>query len=82
MEDHMETSRLAISGAFAKGIPNFKSQPSIDAFDGDIAVYHAQPHGNRSPLDEVIVPTLAIAIDEVIDRKIAMLECHRSQQKC
>ncbi len=81
MEDHMETCRLVVSAAFARGIPNFPSDPPLHAIDGDVAIYHAQPHGNRTPLGEVVVPTVAIPIDHVMARKIAMLECHQSQQK-
>ncbi len=80
MEDHMETCRLAVTAGFAKGIQNFASNPKTPSFDGDVAIYHAQPHGNRSPMGEVVIPKLAIAIDSVIDRKLAMLDCHQSQQ--
>ena len=80
MEDHMETCRLAVSAAFAKGIPNFASNPSMPIFDGDVALYHAQPHGNRTPMDELVHPKLIVPIDAVMDRKLAMLRCHRSQQ--
>jgi N-acetylglucosamine malate deacetylase 1 len=81
MEDHMETCRLAVTAAFAKGIPNFKSNPNEPSFDGDVAIYHAQPHGNRSPSGETVVPKLAIPIDAVLERKLAMLDCHKSQQQ-
>ncbi len=81
MEDHMETCRLAVTAAFTKGIPNFASNPVSSSFDGDVAIYHAQPHGNRTPMGEFVPPKIAIAIDSVIDRKLAMLECHRSQQQ-
>lgn len=80
MEDHMETCRLAVSATFAKGIRNFASTPDHPSFEGDVAIYHAQPHGNRTPMNELVRPTLAIPIDSVIQRKIAMLECHQSQQ--
>ncbi len=81
MEDHMETCRLAVAATFAKGIRNFSSMPDRPSFEGDVAVYHAQPHGNRSPMNDIVRPTLAITIDSVIERKIAMLECHQSQQQ-
>ena len=81
MEDHMETCRLAVTAAFAKGIPNFASNPKHTSFEGDVAIYHAQPHGNRTPMGEIVVPKLAISIDSVIDRKLAMLECHQSQHQ-
>ena len=81
MEDHMEACRLAVTAAFAKGIPNFKSNPIEPSFDGDVAIYHAQPHGNRSPSGEIVIPKLAIPIDVVLERKLAMLDCHKSQQQ-
>ena len=80
MEDHMETCRLAVTAAFAKGIPNFVTAPPCDTFDSEVAIYHAQPHGNRTPVNELVIPSFAINIDSVIDRKLEMLECHESQQ--
>ncbi len=80
MEDHMQTCRLVVSAAFAKGVPNYPTDPSVPAWDGDTAIYHAQPHGNRTPMGELIVPGLSIDIDSVIDRKLEMLQQHRSQQ--
>jgi len=80
MEDHMETCRLAVSATFAKGVRNFACTPERPSFEGDVAIYHAQPHGNRTPLNEIVRPSIAIPIDTVMQRKIAMLECHQSQQ--
>jgi N-acetylglucosamine malate deacetylase 1 len=81
MEDHMATCKLALTATFAKGIPNFASDPVCASYDGEVAIYHAQPHGNRSPLGEIVLPTLAVPIDSVLDRKLAMLSCHQSQQQ-
>jgi len=81
MEDHMQTCRLAVSAAFAKGIPNFVSDPMVSSCVGDVALYHAQPHGNRTPLGELVYPQLAVSIDQTLDRKLAMLQCHHSQQQ-
>jgi N-acetylglucosamine malate deacetylase 1 len=80
MEDHMETCRLAVTAAFAKGIPNYPTDPSEPVYDGDIAIYHAQPHGNRTPTNDIVKPAIAIDIDKVMDRKLQMLACHESQQ--
>lgn len=80
MEDHMETCRLAVSATFAKGVRNFACTPERPSFEGDVAIYHAQPHGNRTPLNEIVRPSITIPIDTVMPRKIAMLECHQSQQ--
>lgn len=81
MEDHMETCRLAVTAAFARGVPNYQTQPECPSIDGNVAIYHAQPHGNRTPLGELVIPSLVIPIDSVIDRKHAMLACHQSQQQ-
>lgn len=81
MEDHMETCRLAITAAFAKGVPNFATTPSCPSIDQNVAIYHAQPHGNRTPFGEPVIPNLAIPIDSVMERKHAMLACHQSQQQ-
>ena len=80
MEDHMETCRLAVTGAFAKGIPNFVTDPPCDTYDSEVAIYHAQPHGNRTPMNELVIPSFAINVDSAIDRKREMLKCHESQQ--
>lgn len=80
MEDHMETCRIVLTAAFARGAPNYPAIPTCQAWDGDVAIYHAQPHGNRDPLGNWVNPHHAVAIDSVIDRKLAMLEQHQSQQ--
>lgn len=80
MEDHMQTCRLVLTAAFARGAPNYPSEPPCPAWDGDLAIYHAQPHGNRNPLGQFVSPQIAIAIDQVIDRKMEMLQQHQSQQ--
>jgi LmbE family N-acetylglucosaminyl deacetylase len=81
MEDHMETCRLAVTAAFSRGVPNFKTDPPVPSFDSEIALYHAQPHGNRSPLGDVVAPHFVVEIDSVVEQKRAMLECHQSQQQ-
>jgi LmbE family N-acetylglucosaminyl deacetylase len=80
MEDHMQTCRLAVSAAFARAVPNFASIPAVTVWEGDVAIYHAQPHGNQTPLCEPVVPQLAIPIDSVLAIKRSMLEQHVSQQ--
>lgn len=84
MEDHMQTCRLAVTAAFAKGVPNYPdpSDPLyIQAFYSDIAIYHAQPHGNRTPLGQSVRPQLGVFVDSVMETKRAMLAEHRSQQQ-
>ena len=45
MEDHTNTSRLAVTAAFSRGMPNFEVSPARPTVDGEVAVYHGMPHG-------------------------------------
>ena len=47
MEDHMTTSRLAVTAAFTRGMPNFRTVPKRAAANYVTMVYHAMPHGLR-----------------------------------
>lgn len=80
MEDHEVACRLAVSATFVKNMPNAPSEPLLPACSGPVAVYHAQPHGNRTPLGELVVPEMFVDIDSVMREKRELLECHRSQQ--
>jgi LmbE family N-acetylglucosaminyl deacetylase len=84
MEDHMQTCRLAVTAAFSKGVPNYPepSDPSFtEAYYSDVAIYHAQPHGNRTPLGNLVRPKLGVFVDSVMETKRAMLAEHQSQQQ-
>jgi LmbE family N-acetylglucosaminyl deacetylase len=80
MEDHTNACRLAVTAAFARGMPNFATNPDRPPIDGPVTIYHAQPHGNRDPLGHEVRPDLCIDVTGVIDQKAAMLACHKSQQ--
>ncbi len=81
MEDHQAAARLAVTAAFCRGMRNFPTDPPRPPVEGDMAVYHAQPHGNRDPLRQMVRPDLFVDISGVLDRKRAMLACHRSQKE-
>ncbi|HEX4129036.1 MAG TPA: PIG-L family deacetylase [Pirellulales bacterium] len=81
MEDHMNTCRLAVTAAFARGMPNFLTDPPTPAIATPITVYHAQPHGNCDPLYVPVRPTLCVDIGDVLDEKTTMLACHASQKR-
>lgn len=81
MEDHMATARLAVTAAFARGMPNFVTHPEHAAIPGDVTVYHAQPHLNRDPLGAVVVPTHFVDVTPVLEVKRAALRAHASQQE-
>jgi LmbE family N-acetylglucosaminyl deacetylase len=79
MEDHTETSRLAVTAAFVRGMPNFRTTPSRRAIDGPVTIYHAMPHGLRDQLGGQIVPGAFVDTASVHDIKRAALAEHRSQ---
>ncbi len=81
MEDHEFVSRLAVSAAFAHGMPNFETIPPVDPYYHPVTVYHAQPHGNRTPTGQRVLPHFWVDIAPVMDRKEAALACHQSQRE-
>ena len=80
MEDHTNTSRLAVTAAFARGMPNFRTMPAVPAISGDVTVYHAMPHGLRDPLGERIRPGLFVDTTSVHASKRKALAAHESQK--
>lgn len=81
MEDHMNACRLAVTAAFARGMPNFPVDPPCDITPGSITVYHAQPHGNCDGMMQPIRPDLYVDVTELIDRKTELLASHASQKQ-
>ena len=80
MEDHMNTSRLAVSAAFCRGMPNFPVDPPRDPVDQTVTVYHAQPYSHRDPLRQLVTPDLWVDVSNVLEEKVAMLAKHASQK--
>jgi LmbE family N-acetylglucosaminyl deacetylase len=80
MEDHMNACRLAVSAAFTLSMPNYPVDPPRPPVDQKVTVYHAQPHGNRDPLGQLVRPSYFVNVEGVMETKTAMLHCHRSQQ--
>jgi len=80
MEDHTNACRLAVSAAFARGMPNYPTQPPRAPVEQAVTIYHAQPHGNRDPLGQLVRPAIYVDISAVMEKKTAMLACHQSQQ--
>ncbi len=81
MEDHMNVSRLAVTAAFSRGMPNFPVDPPRDIVDQNVTVYHAQPFSHRDPLRRLVEPDLFVDVSPVVERKVAMLACHVTQKK-
>ena len=81
MEDHTNTSRLAVSAAFTRGMPNFKTIPGRRVEDYETTVYHAMPHGLRDQLRRRIAPGLYVNTASVHKTKHEALAAHKSQQE-
>jgi LmbE family N-acetylglucosaminyl deacetylase len=80
MEDHMNASRLGVTAAFARGMPNFATDPPTPPLAGPVAVYHALPTGLKDPLRRPVRPHLYVDVTDVMDTKREALACHRSQR--
>jgi LmbE family N-acetylglucosaminyl deacetylase len=81
MEDHMNASRLAVSAAFTRGMPNFKTTPARAVADYEVAVYHSMPHGLCDPLRRRIIPGAFVNTTAVHKTQLEALAAHKSQQK-
>jgi LmbE family N-acetylglucosaminyl deacetylase len=81
MEDHTNACRLAVTAAFARGMPNYPTNPPREPSDQAVTIYHAQPHGNRDPFGQPVRPSLFVDVTPVMPQKTAMLACHQSQQQ-
>jgi LmbE family N-acetylglucosaminyl deacetylase len=81
MEDHMNTARLAVTAAFARCMPNYRTRPVRPAISGPVTVYHAMPHGLRDGLGLPVIPGIFINTTTVHAKKRAALACHRSQKE-
>jgi len=80
MEDHMNTCRLAVTAAFSRGMPNFKTTPPRRPVEGDVTVYHTMPHGLRDGLRRRIIPGAFVNTTSVHAVKREALAAHTSQK--
>jgi N-acetylglucosamine malate deacetylase 1 len=81
MEDHMNTARLAVTAAFVRGMPNYRTTPARKAVEGPVAVYHAAPHGLCDGVRRPVDPHLFIDTASVHAVKREALACHASQKE-
>lgn len=79
MEDHQNAARLAVTAAFSRAMPNYRSNPEVATYSQDVTVYHAQPHGNRTPMGEPVVPSHFVDVSDLLPRKSELLLAHASQ---
>ncbi len=81
MEDHMVTARLAVTATFARGTPNYRSKPAREPSFEPCVIYHAMPHGQRTPMREPVQPEIFVDTSKVHAAKCAALACHASQKE-
>jgi LmbE family N-acetylglucosaminyl deacetylase len=80
MEDHMTSARLAVTAAFVRGMPNYRTIPRVPPIHSDVMVYHSLPHTLGDQMRQPIVPELYVDVSSVMDRKERMLAMHESQK--
>ena len=80
MEDHTNASRLAVTAAFTRGMPNFKTAPSRPTADYEVTVYHAMSHGLCDQLRRRIIPGAFVNTTSVHKTQLKALSAHKSQQ--
>ena len=80
MEDHTTTCRLAVTAAFARGMPNFRTVPVRQPYSDEVVLYHCPPHGLRDGLREKFIPGAFVNTTGVHEVKLRALAAHQSQQ--
>jgi LmbE family N-acetylglucosaminyl deacetylase len=80
MEDHTNTARLAVTAAFTRGMPNFKTAPPRPVADYEVTVYHGMSHGLCDQLRRRIVPGAYVNTTSVRKTQLDALKAHQSQQ--
>jgi LmbE family N-acetylglucosaminyl deacetylase len=81
MEDHMNTARLVLTAAFARGMPNYPVEPPRAPVEQPVTVYHALPYGLRDGLGRPARAAMYVDVGSVLGEKRAMLAEHRSQKE-
>lgn len=81
MEDHQNSTRLVVTGAFTRAMKNFVTHPEVAPYNKPVALYHALPHGLQDALRQPVKPHFFTDISSVLARKRALLACHVSQKE-
>lgn len=81
MEDHLTSSRLMVTAAFCRGMRNYETDPPTPPIPDDMRLYHALPYGLCDQLRSPIVPDFYVDVTGVMQTKLDMLSCHRSQRQ-
>ena len=81
MEDHTNVSRLMVTAAFCRAMPNFVTAPPTEPIQSNMAVYHSLPYGLQDQLRNPIEAQLYVDVSAVMDKKTKALACHKSQKE-
>ena len=81
MEDHINASRVTVTAAFCRNMPNYLTDPPEPHIESEMAVYHALPYGLRDQLGNRIMPSVFVDIESAMSLKKQMLSCHTSQKQ-
>lgn len=81
MEDHTETCRIAVTAAFSRGMPNYRTSPARKPTLQPLTLYHSLPHGLQGPLRQPVRPEFFVDTTSVHARKRAGLAAHASQKE-
>jgi len=81
MEDHTNTCRLAVTAAFARGMPNFESTPSRAVAEYPTTIYHSMPHSLQDELRRKVMPGAYVNTTATHKTKRDALATHKSQQR-
>ena len=81
MEDHINSCRVAVTAAFARGMLNAKCDPYREPIQDEVTIYHSTPHGLMDPLRRKIEPEVFVNVESVMQQKWDMLACHKSQKE-
>ena len=81
MEDHSNSSRLMVTAAFCRNMPNFATDPPADAIANEMAIYHAMPVGLTDQLRNPVRADMYVDVSAMMGTKRQALACHRSQKE-
>lgn len=69
MEDHMNTSRIGVTAAFCRGMPNYPSIPERPAVTNEMVIYHSMPYGLTDGFKKKIEPDFYVDIEDFIGKR-------------
>ncbi|MEI6341704.1 MAG: PIG-L family deacetylase [Verrucomicrobiota bacterium] len=81
MEDHMIASRLAVTAAFARGMPNLETVPPVPSGEFPVRIYHALPHGLHDAMGRGVEADSFVDTTLFHARKREALARHASQKE-